>query len=406
MAEKYDVLILGGGIVGLSIAKQLLEKRPNLSIAIIDKENRLAQHNSGRNSGVLHAGIYYKPETLKAKVCVKGARRLKKWILDNKLPINACGKVVLPTVETQDPQLDVLLNRGIQNGAVVDLIDEDELHKLAPLARTASGRALYSPETCVTNPQLVMQHLANKLGDNGLAFYLSSKAYSIDKRRQSITFANGLVLSYGYLVNTTGIHALDIAKQFDLGGRYKVIPFKGNYWALKKPSNFNITTNLYPVPDLNVPFLGVHFTPSANNDQVYVGPTATPALGRENYKSLEKIELSTMFYTLFTLSRQYATNTGNMRKYVKEQSLMWSKYIAIENIKRLVPSIKLSDIKASNKVGIRPQLYDCIQNKLEDDLVCISSDSSVHVLNAISPAFTASFELADHIISTSPLSFL
>ena len=405
MSNKYDVVILGGGIVGLSIAKQLLEKKASLSIAIVDKESILAQHNSGRNSGVLHAGIYYKPETLKAKVCVKGARRLKKWILDNKLPINACGKVVLPTVETQDPQLDVLLNRGIQNGAEVDLIDKEELHKLAPLARTASGRALYSPGTCVTNPRLVMEHLAKELTDNGLTIYLSSEAYSVDKLRKSITLRNGLVLNYGYLVNSTGIHALEIAKKFDVGDRYKVIPFKGNYWALKNPGSFNITTNLYPVPDLNVPFLGVHFTPSAINDQVYIGPTATPALGLENYKNLEKIEISTIFSSLFTLSRQFVTNTGNMRKYVQEQSLMWSKYIAIEHIKRLIPSIKLSDLKNSDKVGIRPQLYDCIQNN-EDDLVCISSDSSVHVLNAISPAFTASFELADHIISTSPLSSL
>ena len=128
---------------------------------------------------------------------MKGARRLKKWILDNELPINECGKVVLPTIETQDPQLEVLLRRGIQNGAEVDLIDKEELHKLAPLARTASGRALYSPGTCVTNPRLVMEHLAKELTDNGLTIYLSSEAYSVDKLRKSITLRNGLVLNYG-----------------------------------------------------------------------------------------------------------------------------------------------------------------------------------------------------------------
>ena len=273
----------------------------------------------------------------------EGSKKIKKWILNNELPLNECGKVVLPTIETQDPQLEVLLRRGIQNGAVVELIDKEKLHKLAPLARSASGRALYSPGTCVTNPRLVMQHLAKELTDNGLTIYLSSEAYSVDKLRKSITLTNGLVLNYGYLVNSAGIHALEIARKFDVGDRYKVIPFKGNYWALKNPGSFNIKTNLYPVPDLNVPFLGVHFTPSAINDQVYIGPTATPALGLENYKNLEKIELSTIFSSLFTLSRQFVTNTGNMRKYVQEQSLMWSKYIAIEHIKRLIPSIELSD---------------------------------------------------------------
>ena len=163
---------------------------------------------------------------------------------------------------------------------------------------------------------------------------------------------------------------------------------------------------LYPVPDLNVPFLGVHFTPSASNNEVYIGPTATLAFGKENYKMFENIDLPTTFTSLSILSSQFLTNRGNIRKYVQQQALMWSRYIAIHHMRRIVPSINLSDITPSPKVGIRPQLFDTSKNKLEDDLVCISDNSSVHILNAISPAFTASFELADHIISTTFLSSL
>lgn len=404
MSLMYDVVILGGGIVGLSIAKQLKEVNINISIAVVDKEDLLGLHNSGRNSGVLHAGIYYKPETLKAKVCVNGAKRLKQWIIKKNLPLNQCGKLVIPTNKKEDSQLEILYSRGTQNGASVEIVNQEFLNKYASTARSASDRALYSPGTCVTNPKLVMQELVNELSDLGIKFFLGSKNYKIEQNTKQVILTKGNSLKYGYLVNAAGIHALGIAKEFSIGLNYSVMPFKGNYWGLKEPKRFNIKTNLYPVPDLNVPFLGVHFTPSANGDSIYVGPTATPALGFENYKTLENIDLSTTISSLTILSQQYINNTGNIRRYVNEQSLMWSKYVAINQMKKMIPNMEITDLKNSKKVGIRPQLYDKKLGKLEDDLVCISDHSSVHVLNAISPAFTASFELADHIIATSVLS--
>lgn len=403
MSAVYDVVILGGGMVGLSIANQLLQRRPSLKVAVIDKEDSLGKHNSGRNSGVLHAGIYYKPDTLKAQVCVLGARRLKQWILDHELPLNQCGKLIIPTRESQDDQLEILLERGLKNGADVDIIDSKFFIEKAPSARTATGRAIWSPGTCVTNPLLVIRALSQSLGQQRVDFYLGSSDYEIDTSSSKILLKNNLALDYGYLVNAAGVHSLEIAHQFSLGSNYKMMPFKGNYWMLKDPSKFNVTTNLYPVPDLSVPFLGIHFTPSSDGNSIYIGPTATPAFGCENYGTLENFELSTFFSTLYTLSGQYLSNKSNMRRYFHEQSIMWSKYIAINEMKRILPSITLADFVVSSKVGIRPQLFDLALDKLEDDLVCLSNSNSIHILNAISPAFTASFELADYIISSSPL---
>lgn len=404
MRSQYDFIILGAGMVGLSIAKQLLNRYPSRTIAVIDKENSIGLHNSGRNSGVLHAGIYYKPDSLKARVCVNGARRLKKWITDRNLPLYQCGKIVIPTSNEEDSLLELLVNRGIQNGASVDIVDHKILNDYAPCARSATNRVLFTPDTCVTNPKLVLQSIVDYLSSHSnLSFYLNQNRYVINRKAKSLTLSSGSELSYGFLINASGIHALDIAKSFSIGSHYKVLPFKGNYWQLKQPSKFNIKSNLYPVPDLNVPFLGIHFTPSVDQQSIYIGPTATPALGLENYKPTEKIDIQTAFSSFSTLAAQYITNSGNMRRYVNDQSFMWSKFFAIRHMSRMIPSITISDIVFSPKVGIRPQLYDVSQRRLEDDLVSIRGESSIHILNAISPAFTASFELADYIISTSEL---
>ena len=171
VGKIFDVVILGGGIVGLSLAKQLLENRPSLSICIVDKESSLACHNSGRNSGVLHAGIYYKPESLKAKVCVKGALRLKEWILNNDLPLNQCGKIILPTARSQDSFLETLLDRGLQNGANVEIVNEKFLHKSHHLLGQHQVVPIQSQHLrdC---PKLVMQALAESLSHAGVKFYL------------------------------------------------------------------------------------------------------------------------------------------------------------------------------------------------------------------------------------------
>ena len=178
--KKEQVVIIGAGIVGSCIAYQLLEKYTNIEVTIVEKEKSIGKHTSGRNSGVLHAGLYYKPGTEKANVCVAGSRRLKKWIEERGLEINNCGKVIVPKTQQEDGQLDVVYKRGIDNGAIVKMIDKKELHKVAPEAVSCSGRAIWSPSTAVVNPKEVLQRLKLELQERNVRF-IFEKEWEVDE---------------------------------------------------------------------------------------------------------------------------------------------------------------------------------------------------------------------------------
>ena len=399
MNSNFDFCIVGGGMVGLSIAYQLIERNISASIVLIDKEKELGMHSSGLNSGVLHAGLYYEPKSLKANVCVSGAKRLKQWVKERDLPINECGKVIVPQDEYLDKQLDLLYQRGTKNGATVEIWDEKQLKEKLPLARSSSGRALWSPNTSVVKPKIVLNQLEKELRQKKVVFKLNQKNWQVNPKKREVYLNNGEVLSYSHYINCSGLRADEVARKFELAENFTLIPFKGIYWEIKNKLQFNINTNLYPVPDLNVPFLGVHFTPTADQSpKINIGPTATLALGRENYFSLRNLEPIASGRNLLTLANQYLSNKDGFRRYVHEQSLLFVKPLMIKSAKKLIPSINSDDIKISPKVGIRPQLFNKTTKKLENDFLSIKGYSSTHVLNAISPAFTASFSLADLII--------
>ena len=398
-AHYCDILILGGGMVGLSIAHQLLERGITSSITILDKEPQLGLHSSGRNSGVLHAGLYYKPGSLKAKVCVEGARRLRSWVKERGLPLNTCGKIIVPPRAELDDQLDLLAERGKANGAEVELWDADQLRDLVPEARTASGRALWSPNTAVVKPISVVRRLRQELCDHGVKMYQGQNDFKARPSQQKLILSDGTELSYGHLFNCTGLQADRVARVFGTGNQYTLLPFKGLYWQLKANCPFQPRTNLYPVPDLSVPFLGVHFTPSADATPVVsIGPTATLAFGRENYRGFKGIEPSMAAANIGVLARQYLTNRGGFRRYVHEQAFLALPPLLIRAAQELMPAVKPEHIELSQKVGIRSQLFNQTTQELENDFLCLPGPCSTHVLNAISPAFTASFSLADLII--------
>ena len=271
-----DVLIVGGGMVGLCLAHQLLERGITTSVTVLDKETELGCHSSGRNSGVLHAGLYYKPGSVKAQVCVGGARRLRAWVQERGLPLNACGKVIVPPRPDLDSQLDVLAERGSANGATVEFWDEQQLRELIPEARSASGRALWSPNTAVVKPITVVRRLQQELQARGVSFLTGRQGWTAEPERRQLRLADGETIAYGHLINCAGLQADRVAQPFGVGHDYTLLPFKGLYWQLKPGCPIQPRANLYPVPDLNVPFLGVHFTPSADAMPVVgLGPTAT-----------------------------------------------------------------------------------------------------------------------------------
>jgi L-2-hydroxyglutarate oxidase len=397
--QNFDVLIVGGGMVGMCLAYQLLERRIAKSIVVLDKEPVLGRHSSGRNTGVLHAGLYYKPDSVKARVCVNGAKRLRAWVTDRGLPLHACGKVIVPPREELDSQLDVLAERGIANGATVEFWDEQQLHELIPEARSASGRALWSPNTAVVKSIKVVQRLQEELKERGVSFLTGVPGWSVEPDTRQVRLAKGERISYGHLINCAGLQADRVAYSFGVGGGYTLLPFKGLYWQLKPDCPIQVRSNLYPVPDLNVPFLGVHFTPSADpNPLVSIGPTATPAWGRENYRGIDALEPVMAANNLAVLARQYIANRGGFRRYVHEQAFLALPPLLLRAAQQLIPAVKAEHIELSQKVGIRSQLFNRKTQCLEDDFLCLPGPASTHVLNAISPAFTASFALADLIL--------
>lgn len=395
--KNIDFVIIGGGIVGLAIARELVARHPGNSIAIVEKEADVGLHSSGRNSGVLHSGIYYPAGSLKAKVSAAGARRLSEYCAQEKLPINKIGKVIIPTREEDDGQIDVLMERGAVNDVAVELVDRQQLAELEPEARTASGRALWLPDTSIIDPKAVLKKLVQELKAKGVVFYFGVDKLRLRPSSRNIQLESGL-LTYGHLVNCTGLHADRVAAEFGVGGNYTFLPFKGIYYKLSPASGLNIKHLIYPVPDLRVPFLGVHYTTSIDG-QVYLGPTAIPAFGRENYSGLAGANLRDTSSIVYRLVKQYMANRQGFRLLTQNEGRRIFKKYFTEAATALTPRLKAEHLVSCNKVGIRPQLVDVHKNELVMDFVVEKGLHSTHVLNAISPAFTGSLAFAEYVVS-------
>ena len=345
---------------------------------------------------MLHAGIYYEPGSLKASVCVNGASRLREWCINEGLPVLSCGKVITPQKPELDGQLDLLMKRGLKNGAKVEIIDQHQFSELAPFGYTSTGRALWSQNTCVVNPKLVLERLRERLAQRGVIFLMAQKDWKLKKNKKQIILNNQSSINFGHLFNCAGVNADKIAHLFGLGKQFTVLPFRGNYYQMRKHSPFNFTTNLYPVPDLEFPFLGVHITPSLDGT-IYLGPTATPAFGRENYEKYNGIEGSMILNFTRYMTKQFIIDK-KMRKYITHQAFEWLPFKFLKAARAIVPDLQMEHIEPSKKVGIRAQLYDRDNHKLVEDFLMVKDKDSTHIINAISPAFTASFELADHVL--------
>ena len=404
-SSNVDILILGGGMVGLSLAYQISKKYSDLSVQVLEKENEIGLHNSGRNSGVLHAGIYYEPGSLKAKVCVDGAKRLKNWCINEEINVLQCGKLIVAQNPNQNKQLELLFDRGKKNGAKVEFINKNDLKEISPYIYSATDNIIWSPNTSVVNPKSVLKKLYKRLIEMGVKISCDSNIININQNSKSLKLIKkgiSKTISYEHLFNCCGVYADQIAKKFGICEDYKILPFKGIYWQLKSNKAFSFKTNIYPVPDLNLPFLGVHITPNTKGD-IFLGPTAVPAFGKENYQGLKGFDplLTTSF--LGNLSRQWLQNSNGFRRYALEQAFLGLKPFFLQAARSLVPSLKSEDLIPSKKVGIRAQVFDIKKNKLVQDFKLVNANNSTHVLNAISPAFTAIFALADVIINESKI---
>ena len=388
---KTDILIVGGGIIGLSIARELNNRHPDSKITLIEKEATAACHASGRNSGVLHAGFYYTPDSLKSRFTVEGNKLLTDYCLKNNLSINRCGKVVVAKDEKERDGIFELKRRGDENGVVLELIDEKRLEELEPNARTFD-KALYSPTTSVVNPEEVIGHIADALkGKVNILF--NEKFIKTDDTNTVST--NTQKIKFRHLINSAGLYADKIAHQFGIGQKYTLIPFKGLYMEYKD-SNL-IHKHIYPVPNLKNPFLGVHFTITIRG-KVKIGPTAIPAFWRENYEGISRFNLNEFLEVLWNEAKLFFTNAFNFRSLTFEEFKKYYRNYFIQQATHLVKNIDMNKFGNYLTPGIRSQLLDRKEMKLVMDYVVEQGENSTHVLNAVSPAFTSAFSFSKFIV--------
>jgi L-2-hydroxyglutarate oxidase len=398
MKNSVDYLIAGGGIVGLTVARELRKRYPAASIALLEKEAALGKHASGRNSGVLHSGIYYDSTTLKAKVCAEGARRMKAFAAEHGINCQHSGKIIVATSAQDLPVIGRLLKNAQENGIQAERLDEQGVREIEPHAGVFE-QGIYCPDTAVIDSKAVLLKLQELLKSEGVQIFFNAPVTKIDvAAREAITPSGKF--NYGYLINCAGASADKVAKFFGLGLDYTLLPFKGIYFKLRPERAHLVRANIYPVPDVNQPFLGVHLTRVASGD-VYAGPTAIPALGRENYGILQGAELGESLRIGLEVSRMYLANRQNFRNLVHTELAKYSKKNFFAAVRKLMPELGYDDLVACDKVGIRPQLINVREKKLEMDYVIEKSPDSLHVLNAISPAFTSSLAFAEWIVDQS-----
>ncbi len=383
-AVECDVLIIGAGVIGLSIGIALLESKPDLKVIIIEKEKSIALHASGRNSGVLHAGFYYSPDSLKAKFCRQGNFEFKKLARENGVQLREIGKVVVSKSQTEDAKLDYLLAHGIANGVDLEILDKKELLKLEPLANTFE-RFLWSPTTAVVDTEAMNQVLLNK-------FLNMTGKLEFEQEIKLQTSANEIIDSSGkykakHFINAAGANADKISRAIGVGQDYAMLPFLGLYRVVRE-NDLPLQRLVYPVPHSINPFLGVHFTLTIDN-KIKIGPTAIPITGREQYSLLEGWSTSDAAQSLKAI---YSLITGKSHRFGEILLSEWSNLIQSNLIaegSKLVPSAINTKGWKKKPAGIRAQLVHLPTGQLEQDFVVRGEKNSTHILNAVSPGWTS-----------------
>ncbi|MGB7979559.1 MAG: L-2-hydroxyglutarate oxidase [Candidatus Nanopelagicales bacterium] len=392
MTRTADVAIVGGGIVGLAMAHAILAARPGLDVVVLEKEAVLGAHASGRNSGVLHAGFYYAPDSLKAALTRRGNLLLKEFCQEHGVAVRECGKVVVASAPEELDGLDELYRRGLVNGVQVEQVDERGLAELEPLARTVD-RALWSPTTAVADPHQVIEALADQVRSAGGQVLLGSQVQAGGPGRLIVGQERWDV---GHVVNSAGLYADVVGSWFGFCDDYVVLPFKGLYWYGSWPVGW-LRRHVYPVPDPLNPFLGVHLTVTPSGG-AKVGPTAIPALWREDYGGLGGFSAAEVRgivrrYPAFLTSPHHdlgALIRAEVPKY-------WRRHL-VKQARALVPSLDPADFTVKGQPGVRAQMWSIPGRRLEMDFVVRGDAQSTHLLNVVSPGWTSSLAVAEHVV--------
>lgn len=391
-SKKYNVVIIGAGIIGLAVARQLLIKNPKIKVLILEKEKKIGMHASGRNSGVLHAGFYYSPDSLKAKFCRDGNALLVKLARDHRIHVRNTGKVVVATDEAQADVLTTLYHRGRQNGVELDLISERELTYYEPLAKTV-GQFLWSPTTSIADKSKINDALFQEVQQLGASIIFGAKCTFEGNQ----LFLSKELVSYGHLVNCAGSFSLKLAKMMGFGERYLMIPFLGAYMAVPS-SELALRTLVYPIPDPINPFLGTHFTITSDG-YTKIGPTALPVLFAEQYTFFEGWNVYDGLQSVSGMVRFLYSNPRTSQEMISREVKRLGVSGLIRSASELVPSSAQILNWKKKPAGIRAQLLDVETNTLKQDFVIESDAKSTHILNAVSPGWTSSLAFAEWVVS-------
>jgi L-2-hydroxyglutarate oxidase len=384
----FDVIVIGGGIVGLATALQIQKAKPTLKILLIEKESTLAKHQTGNNSGVIHSGLYYKPGSLKATNCIRGYNLVIDFCRQYDIPFELCGKIVVATDEAERPLLENLYQRGQQNGLQnLKKLGKEQLKEYEPHVNGIEG--IFVPQTGIVDYRLVAEKYGQVLQQNGAAIHLSEKVTSINGN-EVITDKGSY--STRLIINCAGLYSDKVAAMSVNPLNVRIIPFRGEYYKIRKEKEYLVRNLIYPVPDPNFPFLGVHFTRMAKGG-VEAGPNAVLAFKREGYKksdiNLKELMESLLWPGFQKVAKKYwRTGFGEMYR-------SFSKKAFTKALQKLIPEIQESDL-VEGGAGVRAQACDR-EGGLVDDFMILESKSAVNVCNAPSPAATSSLAIGETV---------
>ncbi|MGA2403289.1 MAG: L-2-hydroxyglutarate oxidase [Syntrophobacteraceae bacterium] len=396
MNTSFDVAITGAGIIGLATGMRLLEEFPGLRVAILEKENMIAAHQTGHNSGVIHSGLYYRPGSLKSRLCISGHDELVRFCREHNVEHEICGKVVLATRDEELPALAELYRRGSENGVLgLQMLSAAEVKEFEPHARCIRG--LRVPGAGIVDFRQVAKAYADVFGKKGGELFLGAKVKRVkdfDPKTLRIETGRGVFQSR-VLINCAGLYSDHLARSSGLRPPCRIVPFRGEYYRIKPGRAFLVKNLIYPTPDPGFPFLGVHFTRMIDG-RIEAGPNAVLAFAREGYSGarIAPLELlETLGYEGFwrLISRHWKTGMGEMMR-------SFSKSLFTRALQELVPAICAGDLERGG-AGVRAQALGK-DGKLLDDFVIQQTDKMIHVLNAPSPAATSSLAIAKLIVAT------
>ncbi len=392
-SQEYDIAIVGGGIIGLSTAMHLMERFPRLRVAVVEKENELAAHQTGHNSGVIHSGIYYRPGSHKARFCVAGVRKLLDFCDENEIEYEQCGKVIVATDESELGRLEGLYERGTANGVEgLELVGPERLAEIEP---HASGvKALWSPRTGIVDYRKVTAVYASRFEEAGGDMFAGTAVKNIERSAGSLALETTRgTLQARHLINCAGLYADRVAGMVEEKVDVRIIPFRGEYYTLRSESHHLVSGLIYPVPDPRFPFLGVHYTRNINGS-VEAGPNAVLALSREGYRKRD-VDIGETWGSVsypgfwrMTL-KHWKTGLGEMHR-------SYRKGVFLRDLQRLLPDIREADL-APGGSGVRAQAV-ARDGTLLDDFNIIRGREAVHVLNAPSPGATSSLAIGEYIV--------